>query len=136
MRDLGFTRFCNDPELACCQYEKRYFSLQTENAKLRKVVEAARDVVGFGACHDENSLWSIKALQNAIENYEGWKTDPFLVDKKCNQCDSQKVEYVCIDFEFDDKQISAYYCKECAEEYNYICPWCRHGLVELDKEGE
>jgi hypothetical protein len=49
--------------------------LQAELALLHKVVEAARDVVGFGACHDENSLWSIKALQNTIENYEGWKKE-------------------------------------------------------------
>lgn len=49
--------------------------LEAENAKLRAVVEAARDVVGFGACHDENSFWSIKALRNTIENYEGWKKE-------------------------------------------------------------
>jgi len=49
--------------------------LEAEVVKLRKVVEAARDVVGFGACHDENSFWSIKALQNTIENYEGWKKE-------------------------------------------------------------
>lgn len=111
-QNLGFLRFCDDPELACCQAEKDYLRLkaqendlyskamsfeydiailQDENAKLRaadendklqielsllrKVVEAARDVVGFGACHDENSFWSIKALQNTVENYEGWKKE-------------------------------------------------------------
>lgn len=47
----------------------------SEIMRLHKVVEAARDVVGFGVCHDENSLWSIKALQNTIENYEGWEKE-------------------------------------------------------------
>ena len=57
------------------QIQQKKDKLKTENALLRKVVEAARDVVGFGACHDENSFWSIKALQNTIENYEGWKKE-------------------------------------------------------------
>lgn len=78
MRDLGFIRFCNDPELACCQYEKRYFSLQTENARLRKVLADIKQEVEWAESR-KLSPWAdhsaIEELVQIITDYEGANHD-------------------------------------------------------------
>lgn len=44
--------------------------LEAENARLHKVVEAAREVKGFGLSQDSNSYWSIKKLENSINELD------------------------------------------------------------------
>ena len=62
---IGFLRFCDDPELACCRAEKDYLrlkaqeidlyekamELECELTKLRKVVEAAREFISSTGCN-------------------------------------------------------------------------------------
>jgi hypothetical protein len=58
---------------AMIKFERIQSELERLNAELsllRKVVDAARSVAGFGPCHDANSYWSIKKLSNALDEYD------------------------------------------------------------------
>ena len=43
---------------------------EAEVERLERVLSASKVVVGFRGCHDENSAWSIRALESAIKRYE------------------------------------------------------------------
>lgn len=92
-QNLGFLRFCDDPELACCQAEKDYLRLkaqendlyskamsfeydiailQDENAKLRAVVDAAKEWINC-PCEDMRECLECTAFKfrNALAELEG-----------------------------------------------------------------
>jgi hypothetical protein len=85
---IGFLRFCDDPELACCQAEKDYLrlkaqeinlyekameleyefaKLQAENAKLRKVADAARALAPNEMYQCTRHLY---ALKHTLDEYD------------------------------------------------------------------